>query len=119
MYETVVPPLEESDFEKTVAPIVQEYFEHGDTNEVAVSSADFLCADTDDGTISLHVEGSWFSERAGAAFGAEPGAHAERGAVPGRVTGPGGQSQPQGADFQAAGGPVWKRPVTQRHGKVL
>ncbi|XP_004066380.1 programmed cell death protein 4 [Oryzias latipes] len=35
VYETVVPPLEESDFEKTVAPIVQEYFEHGDTNEVA------------------------------------------------------------------------------------
>lgn len=37
MYETVVPPLEESDFEKTVAPIVQEYFEHADANEVAVS----------------------------------------------------------------------------------
>lgn len=37
MYETVVPPLEERDFEKTVAPIVQEYFEHADANEVAVS----------------------------------------------------------------------------------
>lgn len=35
VYETVVPPLEEKDFEKTVTPIVQEYFEHGDTNEVA------------------------------------------------------------------------------------
>lgn len=37
VYETVVPPLDERDFEKTVTPIVQEYFEHGDTNEVAVS----------------------------------------------------------------------------------
>lgn len=37
VYETVVPPLEERDFEKTVAPIVQEYFEHADANEVAVS----------------------------------------------------------------------------------
>ncbi|KAF0037637.1 hypothetical protein F2P81_010511 [Scophthalmus maximus] len=36
VYETVVPPLEERDFEKTVTPIVQEYFEHGDTNEVAL-----------------------------------------------------------------------------------
>ncbi|CAL8389474.1 unnamed protein product [Arctogadus glacialis] len=35
VYETVVPPLEERDFGKTVTPIVQEYFEHGDTNEVA------------------------------------------------------------------------------------
>ncbi|KAK5926788.1 hypothetical protein CgunFtcFv8_022331 [Champsocephalus gunnari] len=34
VYETVVPPLEEKDFQKTVTPIVQEYFEHGDTNEV-------------------------------------------------------------------------------------
>lgn len=38
MYETVVPPLDERVFEKTVTPIVQEYFEHGDTNEVAVSA---------------------------------------------------------------------------------
>lgn len=37
VYETVVPPLEKRDFEKTVAPIVQEYFEHADANEVAVS----------------------------------------------------------------------------------
>ncbi|TNN62142.1 Programmed cell death protein 4 [Liparis tanakae] len=35
VYETVVPPLDERDFENTVIPIVQEYFEHGDTNEVA------------------------------------------------------------------------------------
>ncbi|KAF7646732.1 hypothetical protein LDENG_00183130 [Lucifuga dentata] len=35
VYETVVPPLDERDFEKTLTPIVQEYFEHGDTNEVA------------------------------------------------------------------------------------
>ncbi|KAK7930121.1 hypothetical protein WMY93_006516 [Mugilogobius chulae] len=34
VYETVVPPLDERDFEKTLTPIVQEYFEHGDTNEV-------------------------------------------------------------------------------------
>lgn len=37
VYETMVPPLEERDFEKTVTPIVQEYFEHADANEVAVS----------------------------------------------------------------------------------
>lgn len=35
VYEALVPPLEEEDFEKTLTPIVQEYFEHGDTNEVA------------------------------------------------------------------------------------
>jgi len=35
VYETVVPPLDERDFENTVTPIVKEYFEHGDTNEVA------------------------------------------------------------------------------------
>ncbi|XP_037326799.2 programmed cell death protein 4b isoform X1 [Pungitius pungitius] len=35
VYETVVPPLDERDFENTVSPILQEYFEHGDTNEVA------------------------------------------------------------------------------------
>lgn len=36
VYETVVLPLDEETFEKTVTPIVQEYFEHGDANEVAV-----------------------------------------------------------------------------------
>ena len=40
VYEALVPPLEEEDFEKTLTPIVQEYFEHGDTNEVAVSGDD-------------------------------------------------------------------------------
>lgn len=44
MYETVVPPLDEGNFEKTVTPIVQEYFEHGDTNEVAVSVQETHCA---------------------------------------------------------------------------
>ena len=37
MYATVVPELEEGELEKTVNPIVQEYFEHGDTREVEVS----------------------------------------------------------------------------------
>lgn len=37
VYETVVLPLDEETFEKTITPIVQEYFEHGDANEVAVS----------------------------------------------------------------------------------
>lgn len=36
VYETLVLPLDERDFEKTVTPIVQEYFEHADTKEVAV-----------------------------------------------------------------------------------
>ena len=36
VYETVVLPLDEAAFEKTLTPIIQEYFEHGDTNEVAV-----------------------------------------------------------------------------------
>ncbi|XP_053165256.1 programmed cell death protein 4 isoform X4 [Hemicordylus capensis] len=35
VYETVVLPLDERAFEKTLTPIIQEYFEHGDTNEVA------------------------------------------------------------------------------------
>lgn len=37
MYEMLVLPLDERDFEKTVRPIVQEYFEHADTKEVLVS----------------------------------------------------------------------------------
>lgn len=36
VYETVVLPLDERAFEKTLTPIIQEYFEHGDTNEVSV-----------------------------------------------------------------------------------
>ncbi|KAM9380014.1 programmed cell death protein 4 [Phaethornis superciliosus] len=35
VYETVVLPLDERTFEKTLTPIIQEYFEHGDTNEVS------------------------------------------------------------------------------------
>uniref|UniRef100_A0AAY5EPT8 MI domain-containing protein n=1 Tax=Electrophorus electricus TaxID=8005 RepID=A0AAY5EPT8_ELEEL len=34
IYATVVPELEEGELEKAVNPIVQEYFEHGDTREV-------------------------------------------------------------------------------------
>ncbi|XP_057186838.1 programmed cell death protein 4a isoform X1 [Triplophysa rosa] len=34
VYATVVPELDEKELEKTINPIVQEYFEHGDTKEV-------------------------------------------------------------------------------------
>uniref|UniRef100_A0A3P9LHN7 Programmed cell death protein 4 n=1 Tax=Oryzias latipes TaxID=8090 RepID=A0A3P9LHN7_ORYLA len=34
IYETVMPEVEEREMEKMVNPIVQEYFEHGDTKEV-------------------------------------------------------------------------------------
>uniref|UniRef100_A0A671M8M8 Programmed cell death protein 4-like n=1 Tax=Sinocyclocheilus anshuiensis TaxID=1608454 RepID=A0A671M8M8_9TELE len=34
VYATVVPELDERELEKTINPIVQEYFEHGDTKEV-------------------------------------------------------------------------------------
>uniref|UniRef100_A0A8C1WH21 Programmed cell death protein 4 n=1 Tax=Cyprinus carpio TaxID=7962 RepID=A0A8C1WH21_CYPCA len=34
VYATVVPELDERELEKTIHPIVQEYFEHGDTKEV-------------------------------------------------------------------------------------
>lgn len=33
----MVPELEEEELEKTVQPMVMEYFEHGDTLEVVVS----------------------------------------------------------------------------------
>ena len=36
VYATVVPELDEKLLEKTVNPIVKEYFEHGDTKEVQV-----------------------------------------------------------------------------------
>ena len=36
VYETVVPEVDERELEKMVNPIVQEYFEHGDTKEVQV-----------------------------------------------------------------------------------
>ncbi|KAG8545600.1 hypothetical protein GDO81_020623, partial [Engystomops pustulosus] len=41
VYETTVLPLDEEAFEKSVTPIVQEYFQHGDTNEVAVGLSHF------------------------------------------------------------------------------
>lgn len=37
VYETVVPEVDEKELEKMVNPIVQEYFEHGDTKEVEVT----------------------------------------------------------------------------------
>lgn len=39
VYATVVPELDERELEKTINPIVQEYFEHGDTKEVEVSGS--------------------------------------------------------------------------------
>uniref|UniRef100_A0A8C4QIG2 Programmed cell death 4a n=1 Tax=Eptatretus burgeri TaxID=7764 RepID=A0A8C4QIG2_EPTBU len=39
-YETVVPELDGETLEKSVAPIVKEYFEHGDTNEVLLQLQD-------------------------------------------------------------------------------
>ncbi|XP_060938444.1 programmed cell death protein 4b [Limanda limanda] len=60
VYETVVPPLQERDFEKTVAPIVQEYFEHGDTNEVAELLAELnlgpMCSEVPSLAVSLALE---------------------------------------------------------------
>lgn len=38
VYETVVPEVDEKELEKMVNPIVQEYFEHGDTKEVEVNA---------------------------------------------------------------------------------
>ncbi|XP_038651183.1 programmed cell death protein 4-like isoform X1 [Scyliorhinus canicula] len=35
VYQTVVPELDDREFEKAVTPIIQEYFQHGDTKEVA------------------------------------------------------------------------------------
>ncbi|XP_067899279.1 programmed cell death protein 4-like isoform X2 [Heterodontus francisci] len=35
VYQTVVPELDDCEFEKAVTPIIQEYFQHGDTKEVA------------------------------------------------------------------------------------
>ena len=37
VYATVVPEIDEKELEKMVNPIVQEYFEHGDTKEVQVN----------------------------------------------------------------------------------
>lgn len=40
MYAKVVPEVDERELEKMVNPIVQEYFEHGDTKEVQVRRPD-------------------------------------------------------------------------------
>lgn len=39
VYATVVPEVDEKELEKMVKPIVQEYFEHGDTKEVQVNDS--------------------------------------------------------------------------------
>ncbi|XP_060692700.1 programmed cell death protein 4-like isoform X1 [Hemiscyllium ocellatum] len=61
VYQTVVPELDDHEFEKAVTPIIQEYFQHGDTKEVATllaqlnlgskrSKLPFLC-------VSMALEG--------------------------------------------------------------
>ncbi|XP_065528311.1 programmed cell death protein 4 isoform X2 [Lathamus discolor] len=51
VYETVVLPLDERAFEKTLTPIIQEYFEHGDTNEVSLVGQ-FIARAVGDGILS-------------------------------------------------------------------
>ncbi|KAM5132603.1 programmed cell death protein 4 [Mantella aurantiaca] len=61
VYETTVLPLDENAFEKSVTPIVQEYFEHGDTNEVAEMLKDLNLGGMKSGlpalAVSLALEG--------------------------------------------------------------
>ncbi|OWK07737.1 PDCD4 [Cervus elaphus hippelaphus] len=61
VYETVVLPLDEMAFEKTLTPIIQEYFEHGDTNEVAEMLRDLNLGEMKSGVpvlaVSLALEG--------------------------------------------------------------
>ncbi|KAM4703695.1 programmed cell death protein 4 isoform 2-T3 [Rhinophrynus dorsalis] len=61
VYETTVLPLDEKTFEKSVTPIVQEYFEHGDTNEVAEMLRDLNLGEMKSGlpmlAVSLALEG--------------------------------------------------------------
>ncbi|NP_001080530.1 programmed cell death 4 L homeolog [Xenopus laevis] len=61
IYETTVLPLDEKSFEKSVTPIVQEYFEHGDTNEVAEMLRDLNLGEMKCGlpvlAVSLALEG--------------------------------------------------------------
>lgn len=64
-----------------------------------------------------HMNGH--SSHPGAAFRTQPRAHAQRGALVGGVAGTGGQSQPAGADLQAAGRPVWTCAGLQRLGERL
>ncbi|KAL6086876.1 hypothetical protein STEG23_000542 [Scotinomys teguina] len=61
VYETVVLPLDEMAFEKSLTPIIQEYFEHGDTSEVAEMLRDLNLGEMKGGvpvlTVSLALEG--------------------------------------------------------------
>ncbi|XP_015673600.1 programmed cell death protein 4 isoform X1 [Protobothrops mucrosquamatus] len=61
VYETVVLPLDEKACEKTLTPIIQEYFEHGDTNEVAEILKDLNLGEMKYGVavlaVSLALEG--------------------------------------------------------------
>ncbi|XP_075071805.1 programmed cell death protein 4 isoform X1 [Mixophyes fleayi] len=61
VYETTVLPLDDKAFEKSVTPIVQEYFEHGDTNEVAEMLKDLNLGEMKCGlpmlAVSLALEG--------------------------------------------------------------
>ncbi|XP_073451996.1 programmed cell death protein 4 [Aquarana catesbeiana] len=61
VYETTVLPLDENAFEKSVTPIMQEYFEHGDTNEVAEMLKDLNLGEMKSGlpvlAVSLALEG--------------------------------------------------------------
>ncbi|KAK2819556.1 hypothetical protein Q7C36_021202 [Tachysurus vachellii] len=60
VYETVVLPLDDDNFTQTVTPIVQEYFEHGDTNEVAELLGELnlgsLCCEVPFLAVSLALE---------------------------------------------------------------
>lgn len=40
-FESITPELTEDEFEKTVYPLLLEYFEHGDTNEVVLSLEEY------------------------------------------------------------------------------
>ncbi|KAG8432006.1 hypothetical protein GDO86_020506 [Hymenochirus boettgeri] len=61
VYETTVLPIDEKTFEKSITPIVQEYFEHGDTNEVAEMLRDLNLGEMKCGlpvlAVSLALEG--------------------------------------------------------------
>ncbi|KAG9470806.1 hypothetical protein GDO78_016693 [Eleutherodactylus coqui] len=61
VYETTVLPLDEKSFEKSITPIVQEYFQHGDTNEVAEMLKDLNLGEMKSGlpmlAVSIALEG--------------------------------------------------------------
>jgi len=123
VYETVVLPLDEETFEKTVTPIVQEYFEHGDANEVAVRfmtvllneetafALSYLIAVMQSSAIismskqacaNLGFSHLSHSVPSGTACRAEPEWHARRRAHASRIASAGGESKPQGADVPTA-----------------